>query len=112
MKQNMEESSFNLCKFGMLSIVCLTSKETKVFSKNLLVKSSESNFFITCILPDYMAQRHPQRFQEAFKYTHIPFFFQELTVVTFQLVQWLENILEDLLTIQIYVPNYRQIATS
>ena len=38
--------------------------------------------------------------------------FQELMVVTFQLVQWLENILEDLLTIQIYVPNYRQIATS
>ena len=29
---------------GLIAILCLTSKETKVFSKNLLVKSSGNNF--------------------------------------------------------------------
>ena len=28
----------------VITIICLTSKETKVFSKNLFVKSSENNF--------------------------------------------------------------------
>ena len=45
----------------------LETKSTKLYSKMLLVKSSENNFLFTCTLPDYVSHESSKEF---WKNTH------------------------------------------